>query len=171
MVTHDQEEAMTMATRLAVMSEGRILQVGRPDEIYETPATRFVADFIGNVNLMDGTVVVDDPDYVEIDCGFCRHGVGHGITGTVGMAVTVAIRPEKIRLSRSKPAGEVNQVQATVRDRSYFGSFTVYNLELPGGRRLKVSESNVERHRADAPAEGEAAWAAWPDTAQVVLVQ
>src|SRR5512142_2572112 len=69
MVTHDQEEAMTMATRIAVMSEGRILQVGTPAEVYETPATRFVADFIGNVNLMDGKLVVDEADYVEIDCG------------------------------------------------------------------------------------------------------
>jgi putrescine transport system ATP-binding protein len=169
MVTHDQEEAMTMATRIAVMSEGEILQVGPPADIYETPATRFVADFIGNVNLMDGTLVVDQPNMVEIDCGFCRHRVGHGITGTVGMAVSVAVRPEKIRLTREKPQGEVNQVKGTVRDRSYFGSFTVYNLELEGGRLLKVSESNVERHRADAPDEGQAAWAIWPDTAQVVL--
>ena len=160
-----------MASRIAVMSEGRILQVGPPGDIYETPASRFVADFIGNVNLMDGTVAVDDPDWVEIDCGYCRHGVGHGITGTVGMAVTVAIRPEKIRLTKNKPDGELNQVKGKVRDLSYFGAFTVYNLELEGGRRLKVSESNVERHRADAPAEGEPAWATWPDTAQVVLVQ
>jgi putrescine transport system ATP-binding protein len=171
MVTHDQEEAMTMATRIAVMSEGEILQVGTPSEIYETPATRFVADFIGNVNMMEGTLAVDQPDMVEIDCGYCRHRVGHGITGTVGMAVSVAIRPEKIRLSREKPPGQVNQVQGTVRDRSYFGSFTVYNLELVGGRRLKVSESNVERHRADAPGEGHVAWATWPDTAQVVLTR
>jgi putrescine transport system ATP-binding protein len=169
MVTHDQEEAMTMASRIAVMSEGKILQVGPPGDIYETPATRFVADFIGNVNLMEGTVVVDQPDYVEIDCGYCRHGVGHGITGNVGMAVTVALRPEKIRLVTAKPEGEVNQVKGTVRDRSYFGSFTVYNLDLGDGRRLKVSESNVTRHRADAPDEGQVAWATWPDTAQVVL--
>ena len=171
MVTHDQEEAMTMATRIAVMSEGKILQVGTPSEIYETPATRFVADFIGNVNLMDGTLAVDEPDYVEIDCGFCRHRVGHGITGNVGMPVAVAIRPEKIRLAATKPEGALNQVQGTVQDRSYFGSFTVYHLELEGGRRLKVSESNVERHRSDGPAEGQIAWATWPDTAQVVLTQ
>jgi putrescine transport system ATP-binding protein len=171
MVTHDQEEAMTMATRIAVMSEGKILQVGTPSEIYETPATRFVADFIGNVNLMEGTLVVDRPDFVEIDCGFCRHRVGHGITGTLGMSVGVAVRPEKIRLAATKPEGEVNQVQGTIRDRSYFGSFTVYNLELAGGARLKVSESNVERHRGDAPAEGQVAWATWPETAQVVLTQ
>jgi len=171
MVTHDQEEAMTMATRIAVMSEGKILQVGPPSDIYETPATRFVADFIGSVNLMEGTVVVDEPDFVEIDCGVCRHRVGHGITGTIGMAVGVAVRPEKIQLTRVKPEGELNQVRGTVRSRSYFGSFTVYNLELQGGRKLKVSEGNVDRFRADAPAEGEVAWATWPDTAQVVLTQ
>jgi len=169
MVTHDQEEAMTMANRLAVMSEGKIFQVGTPTEVYETPATRFVADFIGNVNLMEGRVVVDERDFVEIDCGFCRHRVGHGITGTLGMPVTVALRPEKIRLRRTKPAGEVNHVQGTVRDLSYFGSFTVFNLDLPEGQRLKVSESNIERNRSDAPAAGEVAWATWPDTAQVVL--
>jgi len=171
MVTHDQEEAMTMASRIAVMSEGKILQVGPPGDIYETPATRFVADFIGNVNLMDGKVVVDEPDYVEIDCGFCRHGVGHGITGHVGMEVTVALRPEKIRLVTTPPEGQVNHVKGTVRDRSYFGSYTVYNLDLEGGRRLKVSESNVVRNRSDAPDEGQVAWATWPDNAQVVLVQ
>jgi putrescine transport system ATP-binding protein len=171
MVTHDQEEAMTMATRIAVMSEGKILQVGKPSEIYETPATRFVADFIGNVNLMEGKVVVDEPDHVEVDCGYVRHSVGHGITGTIGMDVSVAVRPEKIRLVREKPAGTLNQVKGTVRDRSYFGSFTVYNLELEGGRRLKVSESNAERNRSDAPDAGQVAWATWPDTAQVVLTQ
>jgi putrescine transport system ATP-binding protein len=171
MVTHDQEEAMTMATRLAVMSEGKILQVGTPAEIYETPATRFVADFIGNVNLMDGTVVVDEPDFVEIDCGLCRHRVGHGITGNVGMQVAVGVRPEKIRLSRTKPEGDVNHVKGTVHDRSYFGSFTVYHLELEGGRRLKVSESNIERHRTDGPSQGQVAWATWPETAQVVLTR
>jgi putrescine transport system ATP-binding protein len=87
MVTHDQEEAMTMASRIAVMSEGRILQVGAPSDIYETPATRFVADFIGNVNLMDGTLVEDHPDRVVIQCADCTHYVGHGITGTAGMNV------------------------------------------------------------------------------------
>ncbi len=171
MVTHDQEEAMTMATRIAVMSEGKIRQVGTPAEIYETPSTRFVADFIGNVNLMDGTLAVDEPDYVEIDCGYCRHRVGHGITGNLGMAVAVAVRPEKIRLTREKPEGALNQVKGTVQDRSYFGSFTVYHLELEGGRRLKVSESNVDRHRADGPQQGQVAWASWPDTAQVVLTK
>ncbi|WIV95919.1 ABC transporter ATP-binding protein [Kinneretia aquatilis] len=171
MVTHDQEEAMTMATRIAVMSEGRILQVGAPADIYETPATRFVADFIGNVNLMDGQLSVDEPDHVVIACADCQHYVGHGITGTAGMAVSVALRPEKIRLSSEKPEGEFNQVRATVRDLSYFGAFTVYHLQLPSGQVLKVSESNLERHRADPLSWDQQVWAHWSPTAQVVLTQ
>jgi putrescine transport system ATP-binding protein len=169
MVTHDQEEAMTMATRIAVMSEGRLLQVGAPHEVYETPATRFVADFIGNVNLMDGTLAVDEPDHVVVTCADCSHHVGHGITGTQGMPVTVALRPEKIRLTPDEPAGPHNRVRGTVKDLAYFGSFTVYHLQLMSGQVLKVSESNAERHRDLVARAGDAVWAHWPPTAQVVL--
>jgi putrescine transport system ATP-binding protein len=176
MVTHDQEEAMTMASRIAVMSEGRFLQVGTPGDIYETPSNRFVADFIGNVNLMDGTVVEDEPDHVVVQCADCRHYVGHGITGTHGMSVSVAVRPEKIRISRDAPAtgsGDAdpafNRVQGTVKDMAYFGSFTVYHLLLASGAMLKISASNTERHRDDAITWGDRAWASWSPTAQVVL--
>jgi putrescine transport system ATP-binding protein len=168
MVTHDQEEAMTMATRIGVMSEGRLLQVGAPGEVYETPASRFVADFIGNVNLMEGTLTVDQPDHIVVSCQDCTHYVGHGITGTEGMAVTVALRPEKIRLSADEPAGPHNRVRGTVKDLAYFGSYTVYHLALASGQVLKVSESNAERHR-QALSWGDVAWAHWPETAQVVL--
>jgi len=170
MVTHDQEEAMTMASRIAVMSEGRILQVGAPGDVYETPATRFVADFIGNVNLMDGTLAVDQPDHVVIDCADCRHYVGHGITGTEGMPVTVALRPEKIHLSRSAPAdAEFNTARGTIRELSYFGSYTVYQLQLASGLMLKVSQANVQRHRDEALTWGDEAWAHWSRSSQVVL--
>jgi len=176
MVTHDQEEAMTMASRLAVMSEGRFLQVGAPGDIYETPATRFVADFIGNVNLMEGTLSDDQVDHVIIDCADCRHYVGHGITGTEGMDVTVALRPEKIRIGRDllppqdgEPEGGLNRVQGTVKDLSYFGSFTVYHLALASGMVLKISASNTERHRADELTWGDSAWASWSPDAHVVL--
>jgi putrescine transport system ATP-binding protein len=176
MVTHDQEEAMTMASRLAVMSEGRFMQVGAPGDIYETPATRFVADFIGNVNLMEGTLSDDQVDHVIIDCVDCQHYVGHGITGTEGMPVTVALRPEKIRIGRDllppvdgEPEGGLNRVQGTVKDLSYFGSFTVYHLTLASGMVLKISASNTERHRADQLTWGDTAWASWSPEAHVVL--
>ncbi|MFY7865382.1 ABC transporter ATP-binding protein [Roseateles sp.] len=169
MVTHDQEEAMTMATRIAVMSEGRILQIGAPADIYETPSSRFVADFIGNVNLMEGTLSVDEPDHVVISCQDCQHYVGHGITGTAGMAVSVALRPEKIRLSIEKPEGEFNQVRAKVHELSYFGAFTVYHLQLPSGQVIKVSESNLARYRETPLTWDQEVWASWSPNAQVVL--
>jgi putrescine transport system ATP-binding protein len=172
MVTHDQEEAMTMASRIAVMSEGRILQVGAPADIYETPATRFVADFIGNVNLMDGHLAEDAADHCVIDCGGVSHFVGHGITGSLGMPVTVALRPEKIHLGRHEPAGGDgvhNRAKGIVKEMSYFGHFTVYHLELPDGRRLKISQHNTQRHREDELSWGDEAWAHWSRTAHVVL--
>ena len=171
MVTHDQEEAMTMASRIAIMSEGRFLQVGAPGDIYETPATRFVADFIGNVNLMDGTLDVDDADHCVIGCTDCKHYGGHGITGTEGMAVTVALRPEKITLTAEKPEGEHNQVQGVVKEMAYFGSFTVFHLKLASGALLKVSMANTQRHRDHAFTWGDTVWAHWSDSAHVVLTQ
>lgn len=169
MVTHDQEEAMTMASRIAIMSEGRFLQVGSPSDIYETPQTRFVADFIGNVNLMDGSVSVDEPDHVIIDCADCKHYVGHGITGTQGMPVTVALRPEKIAVTRDKPESEYNAAPGTIEEMSYFGSFTVFHVKLASGQMLKVSMANTERHRADELTWGDQVWAHWSDAAHVVL--
>jgi putrescine transport system ATP-binding protein len=177
MVTHDQEEAMTMASRIAVMSEGRLLQVGAPAEVYETPASRFVADFIGSVNLMDGTVIADEVDHVIVRCADCAQFVGHGITGTLGMQVSVALRPEKIRISREAPVvgnlgieagGDYNRARGTVKDLSYFGSFTVYHLQLASGAVLKINAGNTDRHGASL-AVGDAAWASWSPNAQVVL--
>jgi putrescine transport system ATP-binding protein len=175
MVTHDQEEAMTMASRIAIMSEGRFLQVGAPGDIYETPATRFVADFIGNVNLMDGTLDHDDTDHCIIGCADCKHYVGHGITGTEGMSVSVALRPEKIALQRDKPEGvpgkegDFNMVQGTVKEMSYFGSFTVFHLKLASGAVLKVSQANTQRHADETYTWGDTVWAHWSPSAHVVL--
>ncbi|MEO8922588.1 MAG: TOBE domain-containing protein, partial [Caldimonas sp.] len=178
MVTHDQEEAMTMATRIAVMSAGRFLQVGAPSDIYETPNSRFVADFIGNVNLMDGAVVEDEADHVVVDCGDCRHWIGHGITGTLGMKVTVALRPEKIRIHSELPPGSgagaaasFNRVHGKIKDLAYFGSFTVYHLQLASGRTLKISQSNSERQTDGALTWDDEAWASWAPLSPVVLTQ
>ncbi|MBK9134044.1 MAG: polyamine ABC transporter ATP-binding protein [Betaproteobacteria bacterium] len=172
MVTHDQEEAMTMAERIAVMRDGRFVQTGAPGELYETPSSRFVADFIGNVNLLDGTLDVDAADHCIIGCADLRCRVGHGITGSQGMAVTVALRPEKIGIGRAAPADTAhNAVRGTVKEKSYFGSFTVYHVALASGAVLKVSEANTERHRDGELTWGEPVWASWSPTAPVVLTQ
>lgn len=163
---------MTMASRIAVMNEGRVQQVAAPHDIYETPSTRFVADFIGNVNLMDGTLAVDEADHVVIQCADCRHHVAHGITGSVGMAVTVALRPEKINLSTDRPPEpEFNCVRGKVKEKAYFGSYTVYRLQLESGAVLKVSQGNVQRLRDHEATWGDEVWAHWSGSAHVVLTQ
>jgi putrescine transport system ATP-binding protein len=172
MVTHDQDEAMTMADRIAVMSEGRLLQVGSPSEVYEYPNCRFVADFVGNVNLFDGELTEDQPDHAEISSDACRFRIGHGISGHLGMAVTVALRPEKINLSLSPVASEVNTVSCEVQSLSYFGSYTSYGLRVQGDQKLKVSVSNTDRDQDHQNLEeGQRLWAHWEDNAMVVLTQ
>ncbi len=172
MVTHDQEEAMTMASRIAVMSEGRFLQVGAPAEIYEAPATRFVADFIGNVNLMEGTVTEVGADHLVVDCGDVVHRIGCAVEAAKGATVTVALRPEKIRIGRDPDAGSAaNTARGVVKDMAYFGSFTVYHLKLASGRIVKISQSNTEREAGSALTWDDEATASWSDTAQVVLTK
>lgn len=116
MVTHDQEEAMTMAGRLAVMSEGQIVQIGTPHEVYEYPNCRFSAEFIGSTNLFEGVTVEDEPDHVFIESPDlpCRLYVNHGITGPLGMPVTVSVRP---RAHRADPQARRRRVQLGARRR------------------------------------------------------
>ncbi len=158
LVTHDQEEAMTMATRIGVMSEGKILQVGKPSEIYETPNCRFVADFIGSVNLFKGNVDVDEADHVVVTSPECRHYVSHGITGTSGMTVHVAVRPEKITIQQGLPRDEeresleqvgFNLAHGVVKDLAYLGNLTTYHVQLEGsGTIVKVTHTNAARSDA-----------------------
>ena len=180
MVTHDQEEAMTMATRIGVMSEGKILQIGRPAEIYETPNCLFVADFIGSVNLFKGTIEVDDNDHVVIVSAECKHYVSHGITGTPGMAVQVAVRPEKIEIQSVPPvesdyqsAAEVgfNTAQGVVQDIAYLGSLTTYHVRLDTGAMVKVTRTNAVRHTASPLTWGDRVYVWWWGSDVVVLTQ
>ena len=180
MVTHDQEEAMTMADRIAVMDQGRIIQLGTPHEIYETPNSRFVADFIGSVNLFDGHVVVDEADHVVIETADTKVYVSHGITGTHGMPVSVAVRPEKICLSRQPPSDTerespleagFNQIPVTVQSMAYFGSFTTYHVRLDSGRLMHVTQANAARHEEHSLQVGERVWAWWDGSDVVVLTQ
>ncbi len=174
MVTHDQEEAMTMATRIAVMSHGHIAQIGAPREIYETPNCRFVADFIGNVNLFEGHVIVDEPDHVVVETVECQHYVGHGISGTLGMEVAIGVRPEKIAISFEPPSTQdvaYNCVQGKLVDWAYMGSYTVYHIELASGLMLKASMSNTARFDAHQMQMGETIYAHWHPENIVVLNQ
>jgi len=178
MVTHDQDEAMSMATRIAVMSEGRILQVGAPGEIYETPNCRFVADFIGSVNMFNGHVSVDEADHVVIDTAECRHYISHGITGTQGMEVSVAVRPEKMVLQLEAPsAGQraqavehgFNCVQGVISSLAYFGNETHYQVKLASGMELKVTRTNAAR-RDDAGLGREQQVYVWWDGSDAVVL-
>jgi len=180
MVTHDQEEAMTMATRIGVMSEGKILQIGAPAEIYETPNCRFVADFIGSVNLFKGSVEVDAPDHVVITSPECRHYVSHGITGTLGMAVHVAVRPEKMVIQHTPPLdGErespaevgCNGVQGVIENLAYLGSLTTYHVKLDGGLVVKVTHTNAARHTLTPLSAGDRVFVWWCGSDVVVLTQ
>jgi putrescine transport system ATP-binding protein len=171
LVTHDQEEAMTMASRIAVMSEGSFLQVGSPDEVYEMPNSRQVADFIGNVNIFDGVIEVDEPDHVTVRCEECVHYVGHGISGNTGMSVGVALRPEKILLTKEKPEGEFNWCEGEVIEIVYFGAHTTYHLKLDSGLVIKAQELNNTRDLSCGLTWGDRAYAHWNDMAMVVLTQ
>ena len=169
LVTHDQEEAMTMCCRIAVMSEGYFLQIGEPDAIYETPNSRQVADFIGNVNMFEGTVEVDEPDHVIVKCDECTHYVGHGITGNKGMAVGVALRPEKIMLSKEKPKGDYNWAEGVVTEIVYFGDHTTYHLKTNKGQVIKAQEINNTRDLSCGLTWGDHAYMHWGDLAMIVL--
>ena len=135
-VTHDQEEAMTLASRIGVMNRGEIVQVGTPTDIYEYPTTKFVADFIGSVNMFEGQLVEDEPDHVRIRCPELARTVyvNHGISSAPGATVAVAIRPEKIELSRQPPGGDENVERGVVKEIAYMGDVSVYLVKIDGGR-------------------------------------
>jgi len=153
------------------MYEGCFQQVGPPDEIYEMPNSRQVADFIGNVNIFEGVVEEDEADHVTILCPECMHYVGHGISGNSGMAVSVALRPEKILLSDKKPESEYNWCEGEVVEIVYFGDHTTYHLKLATGKVIQAQEINSTRDLSCGLTWGDKAFAHWSNQAMVVLMQ
>ena len=141
MVTHDQEEAMTMATRVAIMSEGQLQQVGTPSDVYDFPNSRFTAEFIGETNIFEGTVVDDHADYAIIQCPELDVPVriDHGLGGPTEQNLWLSIRPEDIDLYKEKPEsmGDYNWAQGTVEEIAYLGSFAIYHVKLANGRIVK----------------------------------
>ncbi|WP_372610165.1 ABC transporter ATP-binding protein [Aquicoccus sp.] len=169
-VTHDQEEAMTVASRVAVMDEGRLIQVDTPAQIYESPNSLYVADFIGDVNIIEGHAK--------------RSGVGYDITFAEGQPVLhaktsrdlgpagkcyLAIRPEKVTVSAEKPEGRTNLVKGTILDIAYLGNLSTYHVKLASGQIIKAQTANTRRiARRDLSWEDEV-WLSWTETAAVVL--
>lgn len=145
-VTHDQEEAMTMSSRIALMREGRVEQVAPPRHLYEFPATRYAADFIGLVNLFDGYVVdqVDDQVLVQSEALNTQLRVHHSHPLAVGLQVTVALRPEKIRILSALDPEQPNQLRGLIREIAYLGDVSIYHVELPSGKRVQFTQSNVQ---------------------------
>jgi putrescine transport system ATP-binding protein len=171
MVTHDQEEAMTMATRIAVMDQGWIQQIGKPDDIYEQPANRFVAGFIGSVNLIEGVIDEDLPEYVTVRTADFPAPiyVGHGITGYEGQPVAFALRPEKVHIGKDEPEGETNKARGVVEDIAYFGSHSVYHVRLPSGAKILSNFANMKRWDSDGITWNDEVWVSWDDNDGVVL--
>jgi putrescine transport system ATP-binding protein len=167
MVTHDQEEAMSMASRIAVMSQGRIVQLGTPQQIYENPATRFVADFIGGINLFAGRVsgARDGLLLIESAEAGAALAVAHPPLAP-GSEVALALRPEKIALGAVAPLA--NRLAGRVRGMAYRGEASTYEIELASGKLLRVSVPNTARQRRDY-APGEAVTLGFAPAAAVVL--
>ena len=169
MVTHDQAEAMTMANRIAVMSKGRVLQIGTPQEVYEHPANRFVADFIGNVNLFEGRLSVDEPDRCAVVTGIGEVHVAHGVSGALNMPVTIAVRPEKIEIGKNRPEVDTNVFSGQVKEIAYFGSYNTYLVRGTDGQLVRITEANTSRHDLSKIAWEEPVFYWWSEYAGIVL--
>ena len=141
MVTHDQEEAMTMANRLAVMSQGRIRQVGTPQDVYAYPNSRFVAGFIGSTNLFEGVICVDEADHIMIESAELARPfyVNHGVSEPLGASVSVSLRPEQIRVLREAPSEPCNWAPGVVSHLAWLGSYAIYQIRLDSGKMVQAS--------------------------------
>jgi spermidine/putrescine ABC transporter ATP-binding subunit len=179
MVTHDQDEALAMASRCAVMNRGMLMQVATPSDLYEFPNSRFVADFIGSVNMFEGTLDIDEPDHAVVntkDAGAIY--MDHGVTGATGTTVWAALRPEKIelhKLSEIPPKVEdapegYNVVKGTIKHMVYLGSETVYEVLLDSGVMVKVLRSNLTRWDQEDFGLNETVWLAWNACSAAVLL-
>ena len=181
-VTHDQDEALAMAARCAVMNRGLLQQVATPSDLYEFPSSRFVADFIGSVNMFEGRLSIDEPDHAVVKVGDLETPVflDHGVTGGQGTTLWLALRPEKIELHKRSdgalppPLGDAppghNCAAGTIRHISYLGSESVYDVALDSGRHIKALRSNLTRWDQEDFALDEPVWLAWHACSPAVLL-
>ena len=150
-VTHDQEEAMTLSSRIGVMEAGRIVQTGTPKDIYEYPNCKYVAEFIGNINVFQGTMVEDEPDHVRIASPEMEGTiyVNHGVSAASDAVVWAAVRPEKIQLSVEPPQQQDNVTRGVVKEIAYMGDMSIYLVQTSTGKMMRVTQPNAYRHADD----------------------
>ncbi|MFT4649921.1 MAG: putrescine transport system ATP-binding protein [Flavobacteriales bacterium] len=175
-VTHDQEEAMTLSTRIAVMDAGRFVQTGTPTEIYEFPESRLIASFIGNTNIFEGRVKENNTNHITVEANTpeCDIRIDHGSSIQEGTKVWVSVRPEKIKLSKTAPAAKApNQLKGIVSNIGYLGRLSTYHVKVDGKTNIEVTSPNQIR-----PKDGSRAidwddevYLSWDDSSAAVLTK
>ena len=171
-VTHDQDEAMALASRIAVMDKGHVVQVGTPAQIYEFPSSRFVADFVGTTNFFEGTVSACEPGLVRVHCTETDGEllVDDGGSFAIGQRVWVALRPEKVRLAKEpSSAVRTNQLRGTVWELGYLGNRSTYRIRTATGKLVTVFAQN-ERRTSEAVIDwSDEVFVSWSADAAVLL--
>jgi putrescine transport system ATP-binding protein len=174
-VTHDQEEAMTLSSRMGVMNHGRIAQVGTPSAIYESPATKFVADFIGSVNMFEGRVLEDGAGRIQSDELGCVVAVDRNLNCARDATVWTAVRPEKINMSRTPTADaaaeRVNLVRGVVKEIAYMGDVSIYLVQIDSGKTVRVTLPNIMRDAEHRITRDETVYLSWHGSSPVVLTE
>ncbi len=171
-VTHDQEEAMTLATRIAVMDEGKFIQIGTPSEVYEYPRNFFVADFFGNINIFDAAVIDNEPGFitVELDTSGTRIRIQHQDAIEAGAAVMIGVRPEKLIISKTQPTDDrLTVTRGVVEDLAYYGNRSIYRVRSQAGRIIQVSAQNSRRSAELAMEWDDEVYLSWDSNCSVVL--
>ncbi len=166
-VTHDQSEAMIVADRIGVMDHGRLMQVAAPGDIYERPNSRWVADFVGDINLFEGRA---GDERTSVECGAAgRLRVAAAIEAVPGTPIWIAVRPERMRITREQPSSGENCLAATVVEVGYLGDLSIYQLQTASGVRVKATVANSGRDADRAFGQGEPVWLSFPPDSAILL--
>ncbi|MDJ0778259.1 MAG: ABC transporter ATP-binding protein [Gammaproteobacteria bacterium] len=177
-VTHDQEEAMTLSTRIAIMDAGRFMQIGTPTEIYEFPTSRVVANFIGNANMFEGRIIENGDDHVIVESKHpdCEFYIDHGMSIPEGTKVWVALRPEKVRISKDSPDNadsRTNMIKGMVHDIGYLGGSSTYRVQVDGDHLVEITSPNMLRPKEAVPPIDwdQEVYLSWDASSSVVLTK
>lgn len=175
-VTHDQEEAMTLSSRVAVMNEGRFIQIGTPSQVYESPNNKFVADFFGTINFFNATVQNANQDSKVLCATLEKTGteLDAKFDGNIhtGDQITIAVRPEKISITKNNPEGEnLTVTKGVVEDLAYYGNRSIYRIRSQSGRIIQVSAQNFARSEQLALEWDDEVYLSWNSSCNVVLTE